>query len=89
MLTKDKAAGLGTAAASISDYTRHSTTRDAERELFGVAAGADIETTTCAPCKRCGTTIATIGPGAGPHHALVRCVRGHFLKWLPKPRGAA
>jgi hypothetical protein len=51
-------------------------------------AGVGKRTTTCAPCPRCRTTIATIGPGAGPHHADLRCLRGHFLKWLPKPGGA-
>jgi hypothetical protein len=58
-------------------------------ELFGLVVGADGRTTTRAPCPRCRTTIATIGPGAGPHHAELRCLRGHFLKWLPKPGGAA
>lgn len=61
----------------------------AQRDLFGFVVGADDCTTTSAPCPRCGTTVAIIGPGAGPHHASVRCVRGHFRKWLPKPGGAA
>lgn len=24
----------------------------------------------------------------GPHHAQLRCLRGHFLRWLPRPRWA-
>jgi hypothetical protein len=57
--------------------------------LFGLAARADYRTTVCAPCPRCGTAAGTIGPGSGPHHAELRCLRGHFLKSLPKPGGAA
>jgi len=57
-------------------------------ELFGVAAGVNDRTTTCAPCPRCRTTVATIGGGAGPHHAQLRRLRGHFLRRLPKPGGA-
>jgi hypothetical protein len=60
-----------------------------ERELFGVAAEVDDRTTPCAPCPRCGTTIAPIGRGSGPHHASLRCLRGHRLGWLPRPRRAS
>ena len=60
-----------------------------QRELLGVAVGVNDRTSACAPCPRCRTTIATIGPGAGPHHAELRCLRGYFLRWLPKPRGGA
>jgi hypothetical protein len=89
MPTKDKAAGLGAAKASITHYTRHCTTQAAQRELFGLVAGADDRTTTCGPCPRCATAIATIGPRSGPHHAALRCLRRHFLRWLPKPGGVA
>jgi hypothetical protein len=60
-----------------------------QRELFGVAVEVSDRTSACAPCPRCRTTIAIIGPGAGPHHAELRCLRGHFLRWLPKPGGGA
>ncbi len=59
-----------------------------QHELFGLVVGSDDRATTCAPCPECGATVATIGGGAGPHHAQLRCLRGHFLRWLPKPGGA-
>jgi len=59
-------------------------TAPSQIELFGVAAAADARATTCPPCPQCGSTVGTIGPGGGPHYARLTCVRGHFLKWLPK-----
>lgn len=57
----------------------------AQRELFGLVVEADDRTTVCAPCPRCGTTTASIGPGDGPHYAALICLRGHHLRWLPRP----
>jgi hypothetical protein len=57
-------------------------------ELFGVAAAAD-RTTTSAPCPRCRAIVAIAGPGRGSHFASLRCLRGHHLGWLPKPRRLA
>jgi hypothetical protein len=38
------------------------------------------------PCRRCGSTVARQGPGAGPHYARLVCDGcGRFLRWLPKP----
>jgi len=37
----------------------------------------------------CGAWACVIGPGSGPHHEALRCADGHWLKWLPKPRGAS
>jgi hypothetical protein len=87
MLTKDKAAGLGTTAASRSDCI--STTQGAQRELFGLTVRADDRTTTSAPGPRCGAIVAVVGPGSGPHFASLRCLCGHHLGWLPKPRRRA
>lgn len=61
-------------------------TNAAQIELFGVAAATDDRTATCAPCPRCRTTVAIVGPGVGPHYRSLRCLRGHFLAWLPGPR---
>lgn len=57
----------------------------AQTELFGVAASVTAETAQSDPCPRCGSTVAVRGPGAGPHWKSLRCIRGHFLRWLPKP----
>jgi hypothetical protein len=53
-------------------------------DLFGVAAGVDDRTTSCAPCPQCGSSIAIVGPGVGPHFASLCCLRGQ--RWLPRPR---
>jgi hypothetical protein len=38
-------------------------------------------------CLRRWSTSFYRGPGAGPHHAALRCVMcDQFIKWLPKPR---
>ena len=47
--------------------------------------GSDFSTpypagTTWDPRPRCGATAAVIGPGAGPHDALLRCLRGYHLR---------
>jgi DNA repair protein RadD len=37
-------------------------------------------------CRSCGSHQQKTGPGAGPHHASVRCARcDRFLRWLPTP----
>jgi hypothetical protein len=77
------------AAASASSHVEKVEPPPAQRELFGLVVGTDERTIDCGPCSRCGSSVAIIGPGVGPHHASVRCVRDHFLKWLPKPEGAA
>lgn len=41
------------------------------------------------PCLGCGSTLAIIASGKGPHFAALRCaICDRFLKWLPKPGGA-
>jgi hypothetical protein len=77
------------AAASASSHVGRVVPPPVQRELFGLVVGTDERTIDCGPCSRCGSSVAIIGPGVGPHHASVRCVRDHFLKWLPKPEGAA
>jgi hypothetical protein len=57
-------------------------------ELFGALVAVDEHTTYCEACPQCGATIAIDAPGRGPHFASLRCLRGHFLRWLSKPRGA-
>lgn len=61
----------------------------AQLELFGLVVGTEDCTTTSEACPRCATAIATIGPRTGPYHAALRCLRGHFLRWLRKPGGVA
>jgi hypothetical protein len=67
----------------------HDALRSHQRELFGFAARADERTMMSSPCSRCGATVTVVGPGAGPHHASLRCVRGHFVRWVAKPVGGA
>jgi hypothetical protein len=45
---------------------------------------------TTARCPRCGGTATRQGPGTGPHFASLRCAQcGRFLRWIPRPIGAA
>jgi hypothetical protein len=38
------------------------------------------------PCGRCGSTVVTVGAGAGPHIASLRCFTcDRHRGWLPKP----
>jgi len=38
-----------------------------------------------APCGKCGETVVTIGPGAGPHVASLNCAScDRHRGWLPK-----
>jgi hypothetical protein len=61
----------------------------AQLSLFGFAVRADDLSTTSDPCPHFGATIAMPGPGHDPHFASLRCLRGHHLGWLPKPRRLA
>jgi ribosomal protein S27AE len=56
-----------------------------QHQLFGLAFEVDDRTTSCKSCPTCGSSVATVGSGSGPHHARLTCVRGHFLRWLPRP----
>ncbi|WNN92092.1 hypothetical protein [Gloeocapsopsis dulcis] len=47
----------------------------------------DAVTIPIPPCPNCGATEAVKTPGAGPHHAALRCAScARFLRWLPRPR---
>jgi hypothetical protein len=39
------------------------------------------------PCPTCGLRIGAVGPGSGPHYQSLRCSAGHFVAWLPRPKG--
>ena len=42
------------------------------------------------PCSSCNANLAIQVAGTGPHYAALRCACcDRFIKWLPKPRGAA
>jgi hypothetical protein len=42
------------------------------------------------PCPNCDSTARRIGPGSGPHFKRIECAFcGRWLRWLPKPGGAA
>lgn len=77
------------AAVSASSHVGRVVPPPAQRELFGVAARTDERLMRSSPCSRCGATVAVVGPGSGPHDSSLRWVRGHFLRWLPKPGCAA
>jgi len=38
-----------------------------------MAIGANDQTTICAPCRQCLTTVAVVGPGSGPHYKSLGC----------------
>jgi hypothetical protein len=41
-------------------------------------------------CPACDSTNTIEGPGAGPHYARLVCGDcGRFIRWLPRPAGAA
>lgn len=58
-----------------------------QTELFGVATAVTPATVHSDPCPQCGSTVGVEGPGAGPHWKSLRCIRGHFIRWLPRPQG--
>jgi hypothetical protein len=57
-----------------------------QAELFQFA---DERTRIIPPCPQCASAVRTIGSGSGPHYRSLTCLRGHFLRWLPKPRRGA
>lgn len=59
-----------------------------QRELFGFVAAANDQTTLSEPCPRCGSSVAVVGAGKGPHFKELRCIRGHHVRWLPWPTRA-
>lgn len=41
-------------------------------ELFGLVTEATVQMTACSsPCPACGSTVAIVGPGAGPHWGVL------------------
>lgn len=81
--TEEEPRGTGVTVASSASGPRPA---PSQIELFGMAIGANDQTTICAPCRQCLTTVAVIGPGSGPHYKSLYCLRGYFQTWLPRPR---
>jgi hypothetical protein len=56
-----------------------------QHQLFGVAFEADDQMMIREPCPQCASTVTVVGSGSGPHWGVLRCIRGHYLKWIPRP----
>jgi hypothetical protein len=81
--------GRGRETFVCSDDGRDHHTTVAQLDFFEAEARADERTIGgCDPCPVCAATFAIVGPGKGRHHAELRCLLGHHVKWLPKPGSA-